>query len=84
MSGFLIVFLNIVVVGDIIKLLLPFVELKNGEEIIPVAAGLEPEMSARFPLGKQENNYTMEVNVKVMDHYMLSTETSFVVRVSEN
>ena len=65
-------------------MLLHFVELQNGEEIIPVAAGLEPEMSARFPLGKQENNYTMKVNVKVMDAYMLSAETFFIVRVSEN
>lgn len=49
-----------------------------------MAAGLEPEMSAAFPLGKAENNYTIQVNVKVMDAYMLSTETFFTVRVSGN
>ena len=49
-----------------------------------MAAGLEPEMTAAFPLGKPENNYTIEVNVKVMDAYMLSAETFFTVRVSEN
>lgn len=49
-----------------------------------MAAGLEPEMSAAFPLGKEENNYTIQVNVKVMDAYMLSTETFFTVRVSGN
>ncbi|XP_015762206.1 PREDICTED: uncharacterized protein LOC107341314 [Acropora digitifera] len=59
------------------------IELQNGDEIIPMAAGLEPEMSAAFPLGKAENNYTIQVNVKVMDAYMLSTETFFTVRVLE-
>ena len=49
-----------------------------------MAAGLEPEMPAAFPLGKEENNYTIKVNVKVMDAYMLSTETFFTVRVSGN
>ena len=49
-----------------------------------MAAGLEPEMSAAFPLGKAENNYTIQVNVKVMDAYMLSAESFFTVRVSKN
>ena len=47
-----------------------------------MAAGGESEMSAAFPLGKPENNYTIEVIVKVMDAFMLSAETFFTVRVS--
>ena len=48
-----------------------------------MSAGPESEMSAVFPLGKVENNYTIEVRVKVMDAYLLSAETQFTVRVSQ-
>ena len=59
-------------------------ELKNGDEIIPLSAGLESEMTAIFPLGKPEHNYTIEVRVKIMDSYLGTAETQFNVRVSEN
>ena len=65
-------------------LLFCFSELKNDDEIIPIAAGIEPEIRASFPLGKPENNYTMEVHVKVMDSYALSAKYIATVRVSEN
>ncbi|PFX20690.1 Polycystic kidney disease and receptor for egg jelly-related protein [Stylophora pistillata] len=59
------------------------IELKNGEEIVPLSAGLDNNMTSVFPLGKPEYNYTIEVRVKVMDAYLLSTETQFSVRVLE-
>ena len=50
-----------------------------------MAAGVESKMAANFPLGKPENNYTVEVIVKVMDDYDLSaTAETTVVQVSEN
>lgn len=61
-----------------------FSELRNGEEIVPVSAGRESEMSAIFPLGKKENNFTIEVRVKIMDKYLGTAETQFNVTVTEN
>ena len=49
-----------------------------------MSAGLESEMSAIFPLGKPENNFTIEVKVKIMDKYLGTAETKFNVTVSEN
>ena len=62
-----------------------FSDLKIGDEYIPMAAGVESKMAAKFPIGKPENNYTVEVIVKVMDDYDLSaTAETTVVQVSEN
>ena len=50
-----------------------------------MAAGVESTMEANFPLGKPENNYTVEVIVKVMDNYDFSaTAGTTIVQVSEN
>lgn len=49
-----------------------------------MSAGLQSEMSAIFPLGKPENNFTIEVTVKIMDKYLGTAETGFNVRVSES
>ena len=50
-----------------------------------MAAGVESKMEANFPLGKPENNYTVEVIVRVMDNYELSaTAGTTTVQVSEN
>lgn len=50
-----------------------------------MAAGVESKMEANFPLGKPENNYTVEVIVRVMDNYELSaTAGTTIVQVSEN
>ena len=48
---------------------------------MPVFAGYDPVTSAVFPLGKEENNFTMEVRIKVMDKYFLATSTKFSIRV---
>ena len=59
--------------------------MNTGVESIRMAAGVESKMEACFPLGKPESNYTVEVIVKVMDDYGLSTtaETT-IVQASEN
>lgn len=50
-----------------------------------MAAGVESKMEACFPLGKPESNYTVEVIVKVMDDYGLSTTAgTTIVQASEN
>lgn len=49
-----------------------------------MSAGRESEMSAIFPLGKKENNFTIEVRVKIMDKYLGTAETQFNVTVTEN
>ena len=49
-----------------------------------MSAGRESEMSAIFPLGKPENNFTIEVRVKIMDKYLGTAETQFNVTVTEN
>ena len=49
-----------------------------------MSAGRESNMSAIFPLGKPENNFTIEVRVKIMDKYLGTNETQFNVRVSDN
>lgn len=50
-----------------------------------MAAGVESKMEACFPLGKPENNYTVEVIVKVMDDYGFSaTVETTMVQVSED
>ncbi|XP_048582698.1 polycystic kidney disease and receptor for egg jelly-related protein [Nematostella vectensis] len=59
------------------------VELRNGADIVPISDGFEPYTSAVFPLGKEENNYTLTVNVKVMDKFFLDATTKFSVRVTE-
>ncbi|KAK3736330.1 hypothetical protein QZH41_020801, partial [Actinostola sp. cb2023] len=59
------------------------IELDNGGDIVPVFAGYDPVTSAVFPLGKEENNFTMEVRIKVMDKYFLATSTKFSIRVTE-
>ena len=41
-------------------------------------------MSAVFPMGKPEHNYTIEVRVQIMDSYLGTVETQFNVRVSKN
>lgn len=48
-----------------------------------MSAGRESERSAIFPLGKPENNFTIEVRVKIMDKYLGTAETRFKVTVSE-
>ena len=49
-----------------------------------MSAGLQSEMSAIFPLGKPENNFTIEVTVKIMDKYLGTAETTFNVRVGDD
>ena len=61
--------------------LFPNIELLKGEEVVPLYAGFEPQTKAVFPLGTKENNYTMDVMVKVMDDFFFTTSTKFKIRV---